>query len=207
MAASSAGTPPPDDISSSRPTPFVFSSDCPTRISLTPDQRKYCSEALQLFREKLRTPEQIIQEFAHLQAIRITPSQMARNCKWLLTVSTRAKTVIRMWYLTSSSESISRFIATQGPVPHTFEDFWEMVIQYRCPVIVMLTRLVDNYKSEEPPMSVLHVQYTEWPDHGVPKDTLTVREILKRIPSAIESGPSSCPLQVHLMSPVISDGK
>ncbi|XP_021647534.2 protein-tyrosine-phosphatase PTP1 isoform X2 [Hevea brasiliensis] len=253
MAASSAGTPPPDDISSSRPTPFVFSSDSPTRISLTPDQRKYCSEALQLFREKLRTPEQIIQEFAHLQAIRITPSQMARNCKVAFDSVNKSKNrytdvvpfdqnrvilnpckdyrpsakgyINASFITTSSSESISRFIATQGPVPHTFEDFWEMVIQYRCPVIVMLTRLVDNYKivkcgdyfqaedgprdfgnmclvtkwmrstdtslvlrhlevgykeSEEPPMSVLHVQYTEWPDHGVPKDTLTVREILKR---------------------------
>ncbi|KAL0302327.1 UNVERIFIED_CONTAM: Protein-tyrosine-phosphatase PTP1, partial [Sesamum angustifolium] len=35
--------------------------------------------------------------------------------------------------------------------------------------------------SEEPPLSVLHVQYPEWPDHGVPKDTLAVREIFKRI--------------------------
>lgn len=46
---------------------------------------------------------------------------------------------------TPSTEIISRFIATQGPLPHTYEDFWEMVIQYHCPVIVMLTRLVDNY--------------------------------------------------------------
>ncbi|EOA34278.1 hypothetical protein CARUB_v10021792mg, partial [Capsella rubella] len=48
---------------------------------------------------------------------------------------------------TSESESISQFIATQGPLPHTMEDFWEMVIQHHCPVIVMLTRLVDNYKT------------------------------------------------------------
>lgn len=41
---------------------------------------------------------------------------------------------------------MSQFIATQGPLPHTFEDFWEMVIQYHCPAIVMITRLVDNYK-------------------------------------------------------------
>lgn len=45
---------------------------------------------------------------------------------------------------TSSSESISQFIATQGPLLKTIEDFWEMVIQQHCPVIVMLTRLVDN---------------------------------------------------------------
>lgn len=47
---------------------------------------------------------------------------------------------------TSSSKSLSKFIATQGPLPHTYEDFWEMVFQYKCPAILMLTRLVDNYK-------------------------------------------------------------
>ncbi|TXG53158.1 hypothetical protein EZV62_022327 [Acer yangbiense] len=149
---------------------------------------------------------------------------------------------------TTSLERVSPFIATQGPMPHTYEDFWEMVIQYRCPVIVMLTRLVDNYKvmvkcgdyfqaedgprdfgnicivtkwiqstdtslvlrnlevnykeSEEPPMSVLHIQYPEWPDHGVPQDTIAVREILKIIyrfppnlgPIVVHCRLSSCPL-------------
>ncbi|KAL0294481.1 UNVERIFIED_CONTAM: Protein-tyrosine-phosphatase PTP1 [Sesamum calycinum] len=47
-----------------------------------------------------------------------------------------------------TSESVSRFIATQGPLSHTSEDFWEMIIQYHCPVIVMLTRLVDNYREQ-----------------------------------------------------------
>ncbi|KAL0291479.1 UNVERIFIED_CONTAM: Protein-tyrosine-phosphatase PTP1 [Sesamum radiatum] len=47
-----------------------------------------------------------------------------------------------------TSESVSRFIATQGPLSHTSEDFWEMIIQYHCPVIVMLTRLVDNYHEQ-----------------------------------------------------------
>ncbi|KAL0323245.1 UNVERIFIED_CONTAM: Protein-tyrosine-phosphatase PTP1, partial [Sesamum angustifolium] len=46
----------------------------------------------------------------------------------------------------TTSESVSRFIATQGPLSHTSEDFWEMIIQYHYPVIVMLTRLVDNYR-------------------------------------------------------------
>jgi len=38
---------------------------------------------------------------------------------------------------------VSQFVATQGPLPHTYEDFWEMIIQYHCPAIIMLTRLVD----------------------------------------------------------------
>ncbi|XP_024974102.1 protein-tyrosine-phosphatase PTP1 isoform X2 [Cynara cardunculus var. scolymus] len=124
------------------------------------------------------------------------------------------------------SESVSRFIATQGPLPETFEDFWEMVLQSHCPAIVMLTRLVDHHRiqkcgdyfqaedgprlfgnictvtrkiattdsslvlrhlevnyeeSVDPPLPVLHIQYPEWPDHGVPYDTLAVRDIFRRL--------------------------
>lgn len=43
-------------------------------------------------------------------------------------------------------------------------------------------------------MSVLHIQYPEWPDHGVPQDTLTVREILKRL---YLLPPSLGPIVVH----------
>ncbi|KAK9216466.1 hypothetical protein WN944_008475 [Citrus x changshan-huyou] len=49
-------------------------------------------------------------------------------------------------------------------------------------------------QSEEPPMSVLHIQYPEWPDHGVPRDTLAVREILKRI---YNLPPNFGPIVVH----------
>ncbi|KAL0369344.1 UNVERIFIED_CONTAM: Protein-tyrosine-phosphatase PTP1 [Sesamum calycinum] len=111
----------------------------------------------------------------------------------------------------TTSESVSRFIATQGPLSHTSEDFWEMIIQYHCPVIVMLTRLVDNYRTvkcvdyfqaEDGPRDFvggttivcLHVQYPEWPDHGVPKDTLAVREIFKRI---VGLPPRLGPIVVH----------
>lgn len=263
MAASS------DDASPSSPPPvrLNFTPDFPPRPSLTADQVARCSQALGFFRQKLSAPQTIAQEFARLQAIRISPSVMKRSCtvavdsvnanknrymdvipfdKNRIVLNSckdyrpAARGYINASFITTSpSESVSQFIATQGPLPHTYEDFWEMVIQYHCPVIVMLTRLVDNYKmvkcgdyfqaedgprafgdvcivtkwikttdtalelralevnhmeSEEIPLSVLHIQYPEWPDHGVPEDTIAVREILKRI---YHVPPSLGPIVVH----------
>ncbi|KAJ6693589.1 hypothetical protein OIU85_004372 [Salix viminalis] len=267
MAASSAGNPPPISTITSLPKRFEFSPDSPPKISLSTDQYKHCSEALHFFREKLRTPERIAQEFAYLQANRITSSQMERCCRVALDGVNMNKNryldvvpfdqnrvvlnpckdyrpsargyINASFITTSSSDNISQFIATQGPLPHTYEDFWEMIIQHHCPVIVMLTRLVDNYKTvkcgdyfqaedgprdfgnismvtkwiktsdtslllrnlkvgykeaEEHPMNVLHIQYPEWPDHGVPKDTIAVREIFKRV---YHVPPSLGPIVVH----------
>ncbi|KAL5558495.1 hypothetical protein UlMin_034706 [Ulmus minor] len=244
-----------------------FSPDSPARWALTPDQFKFCSEALVLLKEKVHSPHLINQEFASLQANRITPSEMKRNCTVALDSVNLSKNrytdvlpfdknrvvlnssndyrpsargyINASLITTSSWENISRFVATQGPLPHTYEDFWEMVIEYQCPVVVMLTRLVDNYRmvkcgdyfqaedsprefgnicintkwikftntslvlrqlevnykeSEEPSMSVLHIQYPEWPDHGVPEDTRSVREIFKRIQ---QIPPNIGPIVVH----------
>ncbi|KAK9951401.1 hypothetical protein M0R45_006843 [Rubus argutus] len=252
-----------------KPLPsFEFSADSqPPRLTLSPNQYKYCSQALKFFKDKLQMPHQINQEFALLQGKRITASEKKRSCTVALhsvNVSKNrymdvlpfdqnrvvlnsckdyrpsARGYINASFITAcSSESISRFIATQGPLPHTYEDFWEMVLENQCPVVVMLTRLGDYYKmdkcgdyfqaehgprefgniciatkwirttgtslvlrllevnrkeSKEPPKSVLHIQYREWPDHGVPTDTIAVREILKMI---YQVPPNLGPVVVH----------
>ncbi|XP_077399781.1 receptor-type tyrosine-protein phosphatase O [Vanacampus margaritifer] len=100
------------------------------------------------------------------------------------------------------------YIATQGPLPETRNDFWKMVLQQKSPLVVMLTQCnerrrvkCDHYWpfSDEPVMygeisvemlsenespewtirkfrlgyvdetrDILHLNYTSWPDHGVP---------------------------------------
>ncbi|XXG46683.1 hypothetical protein AAC387_Pa02g1466 [Persea americana] len=244
MAALSAQNPPPD----------LF-SDPPPKLHLSPDQLRHCSQALQLLKKKLQNRHIIAQEFFSLQfqGQRIKSLDMMRSCRvaladvnWkknrftdilpfddsrVVLNSTKDSRDLGNGYINASfikppAEGLSQYIATQGPLQNTFEDFWEMIIQNRCPAIVMLTRLVDNYKvvkcddyfqtdngtrefgkiclttkcvrrsaaslvlrdlevkykePEEPPLSVLHIQYPEWPDHGVPGDTIALREVLKRI--------------------------
>ncbi|VDQ11064.1 unnamed protein product [Trichobilharzia regenti] len=36
------------------------------------------------------------------------------------------------------------FIATQGVMPHTINDFWRMIWYSHTPAIVMITKLVEN---------------------------------------------------------------
>ncbi|KAL9272972.1 Protein-tyrosine-phosphatase PTP1-like protein [Drosera capensis] len=49
-------------------------------------------------------------------------------------------------------------------------------------------------QSEEPPLSVLHILYSEWPDHGVPEDSSAVREIVRR---TYQVSPSLGPIVVR----------
>lgn len=162
------------EASSGPAKPFDFSMDSVSgKPVLSPDQLRNCSEALKAFKHKMvNSPQTIRQEFLSLEAKRIKASDMRSRCSVALDHanqiknrysdvlpfdSTRvvlnesidhrpsARGYINASFITTS-ETVSQFIATQGPLPHTYEDFWEMVLQYRCPAVIMLTRLVDNYK-------------------------------------------------------------
>ncbi|XP_047207442.1 receptor-type tyrosine-protein phosphatase epsilon-like isoform X4 [Girardinichthys multiradiatus] len=59
------------------------------------------------------------------------------------------------------------FIATQGPLSHTVEDFWRMVWEWRCHSIVMLTELKER-EQEKQLQHVRHFHFHGWPEIGIP---------------------------------------
>ncbi|KAK6116617.1 hypothetical protein DH2020_049616 [Rehmannia glutinosa] len=247
---------------------FLSADFTTQRRLLSDDQLRNCSEALMSFRQKMSYLQTIDYEFltSEMKALDARDSfgvgpvgLDSLNCsknRYLDVVPFEYNRVILRGhdfyrsspggYINASlvmiSESVSPFIATQGPLSHTRDDFWEMIVQYKCPVIVMLTQLVEKYNivmcedyfqsdeprefghifintkwkqttdtlilrclevynkasdEEEPSWSVLHIQYLEWPDFEVPKDTAAVREIFERI-SVLP--PNIGPIVVHCSS-------
>ncbi|RLN30582.1 hypothetical protein C2845_PM05G04120 [Panicum miliaceum] len=208
-ASRSRRSPPPQEPGSYSQTPapgaafdpFDVDADPPPRLDLTPEQVGHCSEALAHFEEKRKRLSDLSEDFGSLEA--------------------------------TEDNRVATFISTQGPLVNTFEDFWEMVYQYRCPAIVMVTQF-DSFKCDKYlPLrngrgaygkydvqivktrtvnhqlwlrkvqvqnkesgkvhSVLHIEYPDWPDHGVPTNTDAVRQIWKRLHHI----PTEHPIVVH----------
>ncbi|KAJ0032563.1 hypothetical protein NQD34_002644 [Periophthalmus magnuspinnatus] len=88
------------------------------------------------------------------------------------------------------------YIATQGPLPETFGDFWRMVWEQRAATVVMMTRLEEksrNGSSEK--REVRQFQFTAWPDHGVPEYPTPFLAFLRRVKTC--NPPDAGPIIAH----------
>ncbi|VDN02788.1 unnamed protein product [Thelazia callipaeda] len=125
-------------------------------------------------------------------------------------------------------EKPKAYIATQGPLPETFADFWRMVWEENTVTIVMLTKLEERSRikcnqywpsrgsshygyiqvalldtlelahytirtfrlqrrSGGEIREIRHLQYTAWPDHGVPDHPTPFLMFLKRVKTLNQS--------------------
>ncbi|CAI9114962.1 OLC1v1015793C3 [Oldenlandia corymbosa var. corymbosa] len=170
--------------SSPPPATLPFSRDLvPNRPALSPDQLRYCSEALEFFKAKFKNPETIksiinseFDDFLEKNHSRVdvvlkspdvnkkcsvafNPLNYETNNRYTNVLPFDFNRVIldpkigyrpaEAGYINASfikmnHASTSQFIATQGPKECTFQDFWAMILQYRCKVIIMLTKLKDD---------------------------------------------------------------
>ncbi|GIX79107.1 receptor-type tyrosine-protein phosphatase R [Caerostris darwini] len=87
-------------------------------------------------------------------------------------------------YIRGYGEEAKAYIATQGPLQHTINDFWLMIWKEKCPLIVMITKLKEKMKVKCEPyipdyqdrfgdieVTVMRV---------IPRDGYTVRELFLR---------------------------
>uniref|UniRef100_A0A8C2TZB0 Receptor-type tyrosine-protein phosphatase gamma n=1 Tax=Coturnix japonica TaxID=93934 RepID=A0A8C2TZB0_COTJA len=90
------------------------------------------------------------------------------------------------------------YIATQGPLKSTTEDFWRMIWEQNTGIIVMITNLVEkgrgqkgNPKGRQNERTVIQYHYTQWPDMGVPEYALPVLTFVRRSSAArtVDMGP------------------
>ncbi|KAF8952290.1 hypothetical protein BGZ46_003524, partial [Entomortierella lignicola] len=137
------------------------------------------------------------------------------------------------------------YIATQGPLPSTFQDFWKVVWEQDSRVIVMLTRefemgrvkchrywptsdnpvmvlgslkvtFMGDYRPENPDdtifvrhlklshlnkpdvpeRTITHIQYTGWPDFGVPESPMEVLKVVQ-LSNTHNTPASAGPIIVH----------
>ncbi|XP_053439605.1 receptor-type tyrosine-protein phosphatase R isoform X2 [Nycticebus coucang] len=74
----------------------------------------------------------------------ILPNPLSRVCLRPKNVTDSLSTYINANYIRGYSGKEKEFIATQGPMIHTVNDFWQMVWQEDSPVIVMITKLKEK---------------------------------------------------------------
>ncbi|KTG33429.1 hypothetical protein cypCar_00041578, partial [Cyprinus carpio] len=94
--------------------------------------------------------------------------------------------------------SRKEFIAAQGPLPVTVNEFWRMVWEKNVYTIVMLTKCneMGRVKTAET-RYVRQFHFTAWPDHGVPQTTEVLIDFRHLVREHMDQYSRHSPTVVH----------
>ncbi|KAF9608485.1 hypothetical protein IFM89_009851 [Coptis chinensis] len=169
---------------------FDFSSsDSSPKLILTPDQLLSSCQSLKHLSQKIHIPGTTRKEFQLLQGNRIRKHDMEK----ISSVALQPANLNKNRY-TDTVKCGDYFQVQDGS-----KEFGNISVSTKwtrtTDTSLILRCLEVKYKeSDETSHSVIHIQYPEWPDHGVPGDTIAVREILKMI---YHVPPNLGPIVVH----------
>uniref|UniRef100_A0A804MJN6 Protein-tyrosine-phosphatase PTP1 n=1 Tax=Zea mays TaxID=4577 RepID=A0A804MJN6_MAIZE len=163
-----SSTPPPLSLPAAEFDPLDPDADPPPKL-LTADEVRLCKQALKALDKKVGKPATLTKEFRSLPDIRtelqsvqkfsVARKQENRGRNRYTDVlpfdqsrvqleSSTGNDYINASHIEIAGRNLTKFISTQGPLANTIEDFWQMVYENHCPVIVMLTKF-DGLKCDE----------------------------------------------------------
>ncbi|KAJ7411417.1 Tyrosine-protein phosphatase non-receptor type 5 [Pitangus sulphuratus] len=127
----------------------------------------------------------------------ILPNPLSRVYLKPKNPSDSLSTYINANYIRGYGGKEKAFIATQGPMINTVNDFWQMVWQEDSPVIVMITKLKEKNEQGSQSRSVKHYWYTSWPDHKTPDSAQPLLQLMLDVEEDRVESPGRGPVVVH----------
>ncbi|KAG8451098.1 hypothetical protein GDO86_003389 [Hymenochirus boettgeri] len=92
----------------------------------------------------------------------------------------------------------NEYIATQAPMPATFDDFWRMVWEKEVRIIVMLTVCEEHGKDVDSPVRhISQLHYTAWPDRGIPHNPSSLITFAELVREEIQITKGPGPTVLH----------
>eukprot|EP00877_Chromochloris_zofingiensis_P003630 jgi/Chrzof1/13268/Cz07g26250.t1 len=131
-------------------------------VAVTDAARALYSSAAKIVKQRLSNPQELNMEFYHIEVLDddiqhpyqvATANSMRNRYSNVLPYDyNRVQLRTPKDYINASKVEFSqpslpypcRYIATQGPLPSTIQDFWQMLFEQRVPAIIMLTGLSER---------------------------------------------------------------
>nr|XP_028590496.1 tyrosine-protein phosphatase non-receptor type 7 isoform X2 [Podarcis muralis] len=126
----------------------------------------------------------------------ILPNPQSRVCL-KRALSQEDESYINANYIRGYAGQEKAYIATQGPMLNTVNDFWTMVWQEGAPLIVMLTKLKEAKELNDECRTVKHIVFSSWPDQKTPESAKTFLHLVLEVEKILQATESRGPVVVH----------